>query len=63
MCLMSTLCQYLTVNVKVLASKEKLIITTSQASLAKWRTILNKDKGGDYKHNMSRVVCNIAGVL
>mmetsp|Transcript_27115 Transcript_27115/g.31104 ORF Transcript_27115/g.31104 Transcript_27115/m.31104 type:complete len:283 (+) Transcript_27115:406-1254(+) len=51
------------VNAKALAADAKLIIITSQAGSAAWRTTQNKDEGGDYGHHMSRAACNIAGVL
>jgi NAD(P)-dependent dehydrogenase (short-subunit alcohol dehydrogenase family) len=43
--------------------KGKIVIISSQAGSAEWRTTQNKDKGGDYGHHMSRAACNIAGVL
>lgn len=51
------------VNSKALADGAKLVIITSQAGSAEWRTTQNKDEGGDYGHHMSRAACNIAGVL
>merc|ERR1711935_993901 len=51
------------VNAKALAADAKLIIITSQAGSAAWRSVQNKDEGGDYGHHMSRAACNIAGVL
>jgi NAD(P)-dependent dehydrogenase (short-subunit alcohol dehydrogenase family) len=51
------------VNSKALAEGAKLVIITSQAGSAEWRTTQNKDEGGDYGHHMSRAACNIAGVL
>lgn len=46
-----------------LAEGAKLVIITSQAGSAEWRTTQNAGKGGDYGHHMSRAACNIAGVL
>lgn len=46
-----------------LAKNAKLIVITSQAGSAEWRTTQNKDNGGDYGHHMSRAACNIAAVL
>jgi NAD(P)-dependent dehydrogenase (short-subunit alcohol dehydrogenase family) len=51
------------VNSKALAEGAKLVIITSQAGSAEWRTTQNKDEGGDYGHHMSRAACNMAGVL
>ena len=51
------------VNAKALADDAKLVIITSQAGSAEWRSTQNKDEGGDYGHHMSRAACNIAGVL
>jgi hypothetical protein len=49
--------------VKAELIKGKIVIISSQAGSAEWRTTQNKDKGGDYGHHMSRAACNIAGVL
>ena len=46
-----------------LSDGAKLVIITSQAGSAEWRSTQNKDEGGDYGHHMSRAACNIAGVL
>jgi len=46
-----------------LADEAKLIIITSQAGSAAWRTTQNADQGGDYGHHMCRAACNIGGVL
>ena len=46
-----------------LAEGARLVIITSQAGSAEWRTTQNAGKGGDYGHHMSRAACNIAGVL
>ena len=43
--------------------KGKIVIISSQAGSAEWRTTQNANKGGDYGHHMSRAACNIAGVL
>jgi NAD(P)-dependent dehydrogenase (short-subunit alcohol dehydrogenase family) len=51
------------VNSKALAEGAKLVIITSQAGSAEWRSTQNKDEGGDYGHHMSRAACNIAGAL
>jgi len=51
------------VTAGALADDAKLVIITSQAGSAEWRTVQNKDEGGDYGHHMSRAACNIAGVL
>ena len=51
------------VNAGALAKDAKVVIITSQAGSAEWRTTQNKDVGGDYGHHMSRAACNIAGVL
>jgi len=51
------------VTTGALAEGAKLIIITSQAGSAEWRSTQNKDAGGDYGHHMSRAACNIAGVL
>jgi NAD(P)-dependent dehydrogenase (short-subunit alcohol dehydrogenase family) len=51
------------VNAGALAEGAKLVIITSQAGSAEWRTTQNKDEGSDYGHHMSRAACNIAGVL
>ncbi|CAE8606585.1 unnamed protein product [Polarella glacialis] len=44
-------------------SNGKVVIITSQAGSAEWRTTQNKDEGGNYGHHMSRAACNIAAVL
>ena len=49
--------------VKAELIKGTIVIISSQAGSAEWRTTQNKDKGGDYGHHMSRAACNIAGVL
>ncbi|CAE7496365.1 csgA [Symbiodinium natans] len=41
----------------------KVLIITSQAGSCEWRSVQNKDEGGDYGHHMSRAACNIAAVL
>ncbi|KAJ1470364.1 hypothetical protein T484DRAFT_1847991, partial [Baffinella frigidus] len=41
----------------------KVVIISSQAGSAEWRTTQNAGAGGDYGHHMSRAACNIAGVL
>lgn len=41
----------------------KVIIITSQAGSARWRSTQNKDEGGNYGHHMSRAACNIGAVL
>jgi NAD(P)-dependent dehydrogenase (short-subunit alcohol dehydrogenase family) len=46
-----------------LAEGAKLIIITSQAGSAAWRTTQNAGEGGDYGHHMCRAACNISGVL
>lgn len=46
-----------------LADNAKLVVITSQAGSVEWRTVQNKDKGGDYGHHMSRACCNMAAVL
>lgn len=51
------------VQAKALAEDCKLITITSQAGSCEWRSVQNKDKGGDYGHHMSRAACNMAGVL
>lgn len=51
------------VNGGVLAEDAKLVIITSQAGSAEWRTTQNANEGGDYGHHMSRAACNMAGVL
>jgi len=51
------------VNSGVLADDAKLVIITSQAGSAEWRTTQNANEGGDYGHHMSRAACNMAGVL
>merc|ERR1712194_82652 len=51
------------VQAKALAEDAKLVIISSQAGSAEWRSVQNKDKGGDYGHHMSRAACNMAGVL
>mmetsp|Transcript_9971 Transcript_9971/g.13979 ORF Transcript_9971/g.13979 Transcript_9971/m.13979 type:complete len:291 (-) Transcript_9971:75-947(-) len=51
------------VNAGVLADGAKLVIITSQAGSAEWRTTQNANEGGDYGHHMSRAACNMAGVL
>ena len=51
------------VNSGALSDGAKLVIITSQAGSAEWRSTQNKDEGGDYGHHMSRAACNIAGVL
>uniref|UniRef100_A0A6V2PE27 Uncharacterized protein n=2 Tax=Ditylum brightwellii TaxID=49249 RepID=A0A6V2PE27_9STRA len=51
------------VNAGILADGAKLVIITSQAGSAEWRTTQNANKGGDYGHHMSRAACNMAGVL
>ena len=51
------------VNENVLAEGAKLVIITSQAGSAEWRSTQNKDEGGDYGHHMSRAACNMAGAL
>lgn len=48
---------------KALADGAKLVIITSQAGSVEWRSIQNKDTGGDYGHHMSRAACNMAGKL
>jgi len=48
---------------KALAEGAKLVIITSQAGSVEWRSIQNKDTGGDYGHHMSRAACNMAGKL
>jgi len=40
-----------------------IVIISSQAGSAQWRTTQNADEGGDYGHHMSRAACNIGGVL
>lgn len=51
------------VTANALATDAKLVIITSQAGSAEWRSTQNKDEGGDYGHHMSRAACNIAGAL
>lgn len=51
------------VNAGVLAEGAKLVVITSQAGSAEWRTTQNANKGGDYGHHMSRAACNMAAVL
>mmetsp|Transcript_21055 Transcript_21055/g.27688 ORF Transcript_21055/g.27688 Transcript_21055/m.27688 type:complete len:328 (+) Transcript_21055:18-1001(+) len=51
------------INTGVLAEGAKLVIITSQAGSAEWRTTQNANEGGDYGHHMSRAACNMAGVL
>jgi len=51
------------VNNNVLSEGAKLVIITSQAGSAEWRSTQNKDEGGDYGHHMSRAACNMAGKL
>jgi len=41
----------------------RVVIITSQAGSVEWRFTQNRGEGGDYGHHMSRVACNIAGVL
>merc|ERR1719460_2434057 len=43
--------------------KGSIVIISSQAGSAEWRTTQNADEGGDYGHHMSRAACNIGGVL
>jgi len=51
-------------NAGKIAAGGKIIIVSSQAGSAEWRTTQNANKGGDYGHHMSRSsACNIAGVL
>ncbi|EOD34642.1 hypothetical protein EMIHUDRAFT_441206 [Emiliania huxleyi CCMP1516] len=40
-----------------------IVVISSQAGSAEWRTTQNADEGGDYGHHMSRAACNIGGVL
>jgi len=40
-----------------------IVVISSQAGSAGWRTTQNADEGGDYGHHMSRAACNIGGVL
>ena len=40
-----------------------IVIISSQAGSAEWRTTQNANEGGDYGHHMSRAACNIGGVL
>merc|ERR1719482_689168 len=40
-----------------------IVIISSQAGSAQWRTTQNANEGGDYGHHMSRAACNIGGVL
>lgn len=51
------------VNGGVLADGAKLIVITSQAGSAEWRTTQNANAGGDYGHHMSRAACNMGCVL
>jgi len=51
------------VNEGVLSEGAKLVIITSQAGSAEWRSTQNKNNGSDYGHHMSRAACNIAGAL
>lgn len=51
------------VNAGALAKDAKLVVITSQAGSAEWRSVQNKDEGGDYGHHMSRAACNMAAVL
>lgn len=46
-----------------LATKPPLVVISSQAGSAAWRSTQNKDKGGDYGHHMSRAACNIGAAL
>jgi len=46
-----------------IVSGTQVIIISSQAGSADWRTTQNADEGGDYGHHMSRAACNIGGVL
>merc|ERR1719313_451599 len=41
----------------------RIVTISSQAGSCEWRTVQNKDKGGDYGHHMSRAACNIGMVL
>jgi len=43
--------------------KGSIVIISSQAGSAEWRTTQNANEGGDYGHHMSRAACNIGGVL
>ena len=40
-----------------------MVVISSQAGSAEWRTTQNAGAGGDYGHHMSRAACNIACVL
>jgi len=46
-----------------IAEGGRVIVITSQAGSAEWRSTQNKGEGGDYGHHMSRAACNIAAVL
>jgi NAD(P)-dependent dehydrogenase (short-subunit alcohol dehydrogenase family) len=47
----------------LLQAGSKLVVISSQAGSAAWRSTQNKDKGGDYGHHMSRAACNMGCVL
>jgi len=51
------------VNAGVLSDEAKLVVITSQAGSAEWRSTQNANEGGDYGHHMSRAACNMAAVL
>lgn len=51
------------INAGKVAAGGRIIIISSQAGSAEWRTTQNAGRGGDYGHHMSRAACNIAGVL
>jgi len=43
--------------------KGSIVVITSQAGSAEWRSTQNANEGGDYGHHMSRAACNIGAVL
>ena len=49
--------------IKASKIKGSIIIISSQAGSAEWRTTQNANEGGDYGHHMCRAACNIGGVL
>jgi NAD(P)-dependent dehydrogenase (short-subunit alcohol dehydrogenase family) len=43
--------------------KGSIVVITSQAGSAEWRSTQNANEGGDYGHHMSRAACYIGAVL